>query len=257
MYSPANTQSQSQLNSRTPQGQPLRASTQSTLFKFASNTPKERAFLPVQGLVDRTHSIFVEGGSLKSDASASNVDQPLLPPSKRQRLTPSTSSNIINESNATPIQPRRRATSTRGDSEELWSHARARRHGERDRERKKKIQYYFYSNKDCPRNYSTTNYDNIRSHLMNKHSQRQATSTLPRIIVRVIPSQSRTIANIDKARLNRRLINLITLSNIPFRIASNNKLYALLDEVLPSASKLLIKTYYTVTKHVKKEHNFY
>ena len=36
MYSPANTQSQSQLNSRTPQGQPLRASTQSTLFKFAS-----------------------------------------------------------------------------------------------------------------------------------------------------------------------------------------------------------------------------
>ena len=92
---------------------------------------------------------------------------------------------------------------------------------------------------------------------MNKHSQRQATSTLPRIIVRVTPSQSRTITNIDKARLNRRLINLITLSNIPFRIASNDKLYALLDEVLPSASKLLIKTYYTVAKHVKKEYDFY
>jgi hypothetical protein len=122
--------------------------------------------------VDPTHSIFVEGGDLKSDASASDVDQPLLP-SKRQRLTPSTSSNIVDESDdATPIQPRRRATSTRGDSEELWPHARARRHGERDRERKKKIWYCFYGNKDCPRNYSTTNYDNVRSHLMNKHGWR-------------------------------------------------------------------------------------
>jgi hypothetical protein len=257
MYSPANTQSQSQLNSRTPEGQPLRASTQSTLFKFASKTPKERAFLPVQGSVDRTHSIFVVCGSLESDASASDVDQPLLPPSKRQRLTPSTSSNIIDESDATPIQPRRRATSTRGDSEELWSHARARRHGERDRERKKKIWYCFYGNKDCPRNYSTTNYDNIRSHLMNKHGWRQATGTLPRIIARATPSQSRTVADIDKARLNRRLIDLITSSNILFRIASNDKLHALLDEVLPSASKLLIKTHYTVAKHVKKEHDFY
>jgi hypothetical protein len=50
---------------------------------------------------------------------------------------------------------------------------------------------------------------------------------------------------------------LITLSNIPFRIAGNDKLHALLDEVLPGASKLLIKTHYTVAKHVKKEHDFY
>jgi transcriptional regulator len=68
---------------------------------------------------------------------------------------------------------------------------------------------------------------------------------------------SRTITNIDKARLNRRLINLITLSNILFYIASNNKLYTLLNKVLPSASKLLIKTYYTIIKHIKKEYNFY
>ena len=83
--------------------------------------------------------VLCVGSSLESDASASDVDQPLLPPSKRQRLTPSTSSNIIDESDATPIQPRRRATSTRSDSKELWSYARARRHSERDRERKKKI----------------------------------------------------------------------------------------------------------------------
>ena len=74
MYSPADTQSQSQLNSRTPQGQSLRASTQSTLFKFASNTPKERAFLPNLGLVDRTHSFIIRDNDYKSNASASEVD---------------------------------------------------------------------------------------------------------------------------------------------------------------------------------------
>jgi hypothetical protein len=66
-----------------------------------------------------------------------------------------------------------------------------------------------------------------------------------------------TIANINKARLNKRLIDYITLSNVPFRTTSNKKLYALINEVLPSASSLLIKSYSTIAKHVKKEHNFY
>ena len=83
MVSPANSQSQSQLNSQTPQGQSLRASKQSTLFKFASNTPKERVFVPDLGSEGRT-LIFVERNSFETDASASDVDQPLLPPSKRQ-----------------------------------------------------------------------------------------------------------------------------------------------------------------------------
>jgi hypothetical protein len=50
---------------------------------------------------------------------------------------------------------------------------------------------------------------------------------------------------------------LITSSNIPFRIASNTKLHALIDEVLPGASILLIKSHSTVAKHIKKEHDFY
>jgi hypothetical protein len=66
-----------------------------------------------------------------------------------------------------------------------------------------------------------------------------------------------TVADIDKARLNKRLIDYITLSNVPFRTTSNKKLYALINEVLPSASSLLIKSYSTIAKHVKKEHNFY
>jgi hypothetical protein len=66
-----------------------------------------------------------------------------------------------------------------------------------------------------------------------------------------------TIANINKARLNKRLIDYITLSNVPFRTTSNKKLYALINEVLPSASSLLIKSYSTIAKHVKKEYNFY
>ena len=66
-----------------------------------------------------------------------------------------------------------------------------------------------------------------------------------------------TVANVNKARLNKRLIDYITLSNIPFRTASNKKLYALINEVLPSASSLLIKSHSTVAKHVKKEYNFY
>ncbi|KAH0282303.1 hypothetical protein KCU62_g9823, partial [Aureobasidium sp. EXF-3399] len=231
------------------------ASTPRRLIVNVSRMPKMT--LPAESLPLGTCT-FVNGGNLESDAGASDVDQPLLPPSKRQRLTPSTSSNIIDESDATPIQPSRRAASTRGDPEELWSHARARRHGERDRERKKKIWYCFYGNRDCPRNYSTTNYDNVRSHLTNRHGWREATGALPRILARATPSQtSRTVADIDKARLNRRLIDLITSSNIPFRIASNDKLHALLDEVLPSALRLLIKTHYTVAKHVKKEHDFY
>jgi hypothetical protein len=68
---------------------------------------------------------------------------------------------------------------------------------------------------------------------------------------------SYTVANIDKARLNKRLIDYITLSNIPFRTATNKKFRALINEVLPSASSLLIKSYSTVAKHVKKEHDFY
>ncbi|KAG9630485.1 hypothetical protein KCU64_g17039, partial [Aureobasidium melanogenum] len=151
-----------------------------------------------------------------------------------------------------------KTSSPRGDSEELWSHARARRPGERERERKKKIWYCFYGNRDCPRNYNTTNYDNIRSHLKKRHGWRQATGTLSKMLAAAIPSQtSYTIADIDKTRLNRRLIDYITSSNIPFRTASNPLLHALIDEVLPGASKLLIKTHYTVAKHVKKEHDFY
>ena len=74
----------------------------------------------------------------------------------------------------------------------------------------------------------------------------------------IAPSKtSFTVANIDKARLNKRLIDYITLSNIPFRTASNKKLYTLINEVLPSASSLLIKSYSTIAKHVKKEYNFY
>jgi hypothetical protein len=48
-----------------------------------------------------------------------------------------------------------------------------------------------------------------------------------------------------------------TLSKISFRIAGNDKLHALIDEVLPDASRLLIKTHYTVAKHIKKEHDLY
>jgi hypothetical protein len=65
------------------------------------------------------------------------------------------------------------------------------------------------------------------------------------------------ITNINKVRLNKRLIDYITLSNIPFRTTSNKKLYALINKVLPSASSLLIKSHSTITKHVKKEYNFY
>jgi len=57
--------------------------------------------------------------------------------------------------------------------------------------------------------------------------------------------------------LNKRLIDYITSSCIPFRIVSNIKLHALLDKVFPRVSNLLIKTYYIVAKHVKKEHDFY
>lgn len=66
-----------------------------------------------------------------------------------------------------------------------------------------------------------------------------------------------TVANVNKARLNKRLIVYITLSNVPFRTASNKKLYALINKVLPGASSPLIKSYSTVAKHVKKEHDFY
>jgi hypothetical protein len=259
MYSPANTESQSQLNSRTPQGQSLRASRQSTLFKFASNTPKERVFLPDLGLVDRTHSFIIRDNNHESDASASDVDQPLLPPSKRQRLTASTSSNIFDESEATSIQPSRKLAPTYGDSEELWSHARARRHGEPERERRKRIWYCFYGQKECPRKYHTTNYDNIRSHLKRRHGWRQATGILPRMLATATAplETSYTVADIDKARLNKRLIDYITSSNIPFRTATNKKFRALIDEVLPGASGLLIKSHSTVAKHVKKEHDFY
>lgn len=68
--------------------------------------------------MDRTY-LFVERNSFDTDASASDVDQPLLPPSKRQRGTPSTSSNIVDESEATPIQLPRKIVPTHGDSEEL------------------------------------------------------------------------------------------------------------------------------------------
>jgi hypothetical protein len=68
---------------------------------------------------------------------------------------------------------------------------------------------------------------------------------------------SYTVADIDKARLNKRLINYITSSNIPFRTASNKKHRALTDEVLSGASSLSIKSHSTVAKHVKKEHDFY
>ncbi|KAG9765687.1 hypothetical protein KCU73_g292, partial [Aureobasidium melanogenum] len=72
------------------------------------------------------------------------------------------------------------------------------------------------------------------------------------------PSEtSFTVADIDKARLNKRLIDYITSSNVPFRTASNKKLHAFIDEVLPGASRLLIKSHFTVAKHVKKEHDFY
>ena len=78
------------------------------------------------------------------------------------------------------------------------------------------------------------------------------------LVIVIAPSKtSFTIANINKARLNKRLINYITLSNIPFRTTSNKKLYTLINEVLPSASSLLIKSHSTVAKHVKKEYNFY
>ena len=74
----------------------------------------------------------------------------------------------------------------------------------------------------------------------------------------IAPSKtSFTVTNINKACLNKRLIDYITLSNVPFRTASNKKLYTLINEVLPSASSLLIKSYSTIAKHVKKEHNFY
>jgi hypothetical protein len=66
-----------------------------------------------------------------------------------------------------------------------------------------------------------------------------------------------TITNINKARLNKRLINYITLSNVPFYTTSNKKLYTLINKVLPSASSLLIKSYSNITKYVKKEYNFY
>lgn len=68
---------------------------------------------------------------------------------------------------------------------------------------------------------------------------------------------ARTLNYADKVRLNKRLIEYITLSNVPFRIVSNLKLYALLDKVFPSVSNMLIKTYYIVAKHIRKEHNFY
>ncbi|KAH0405461.1 hypothetical protein KCU89_g27, partial [Aureobasidium melanogenum] len=123
MYSPANTESQSQPNSQSSQSWSPRASTYSTFFKFASVTPKERTFVPGLGSVDRTHNILVEGNKFETDASASDIDQPLFPPSKRQRLTLSTSSNIIDKSEIMPIQPPRRVASTCGESEELWSHA--------------------------------------------------------------------------------------------------------------------------------------
>jgi hypothetical protein len=78
------------------------------------------------------------------------------------------------------------------------------------------------------------------------------------LAIAIAPSKmSFTVANINKARLNKRLIDYITLSNVPFRTASNKKLYALINEVLPSASSLLIKSHSTVAKHVKKEHDFY
>lgn len=170
MYSTANQEHklqepQSQPNSRLSQSQPLYASKQSTLFKFASNTPRPRLFAPQSQI----ESIFVEGNNSESDDSASDVDQPLFPPSKRRRLTPTIPSNHIDDSESTSIQHSRKLAPTRGDSEELWSHARARRPRERERERKKKIWYCFYGNRDCPRNYSTTNYDNIRSHLKKRH----------------------------------------------------------------------------------------
>jgi hypothetical protein len=78
------------------------------------------------------------------------------------------------------------------------------------------------------------------------------------LVIAIAPSKtSYNVANINKARLNKRLIDYITLSNIPFRTASNKKLYALINKVLPSASSLLIKSHSTVAKYVKKEHNFY
>ncbi|KAH0358818.1 hypothetical protein KCU65_g10179, partial [Aureobasidium melanogenum] len=246
--------SQSQPDSRSSQSQPLHASRQSTLFKFASNTPKPRLFAPQS----QTDSILIEDNISETDDSASDVDQPLLPPSKRQRLTPTTPSNYIDDSGSTSIQRSRKPAPARGDSEELWSHARARRPGERERENKKKIWYCFYGNKDCPRNYYTTNYENIRSHLRNRHGWRQATGTLSRILAAATPSQtSYNIADIDKTRLNRRLIDFITSSNIPFRTASNPLLHALIDEVLPGASNLLVKSHSTVARHIKKEHDFY
>ncbi|KAG9705940.1 hypothetical protein KCU69_g4090, partial [Aureobasidium melanogenum] len=158
--------------------QPLYASKQSTLFKFTSNTPRPRLFAPQSQI----ESIFVEGNNSESDDSASDVDQPLFPPSKRRRLTSTTPSNHIDDSESTSIQRSRKLAPTRGDSEELWSHARARRPGERERERKKKIWYCFYGNRDCPRNYSTTNYDNIRSHLKKRHGWRQATEQLKALL---------------------------------------------------------------------------
>jgi hypothetical protein len=78
------------------------------------------------------------------------------------------------------------------------------------------------------------------------------------LAIAIAPSKTLfTVANINKARLNKRLIDYITLSNVPFRTTSNKKLYALINEVLPGASSLLIKSHSTVAKHVKKEHNFY
>lgn len=47
------------------------------------------------------------------------------------------------------------------------------------------------------------------------------------------------------------------IRHIPFRTATNKKFRALIDEVLPGASGLLIKSHSTVAKHVKKEHDFY
>jgi hypothetical protein len=183
----------------------------------------------------------------------------LVPPLKRKRLTPSTSSNIFDESEATSIKPPRKLASTYNDSKELWPHARARRHGEPERERKKRIWHCFYGQKDCPRQCHTTSYDNIRSYLQRIHGWRQATGVLPKMLVTVAaPSEtSSTVADIDKARPNKRLIHYITSNNIPFRIASNKKLHALIDEVLPGASSLLIESQSTLTKHVKKEHGFY
>lgn len=78
------------------------------------------------------------------------------------------------------------------------------------------------------------------------------------LVIVIAPSKtSFTIANINKARLNKHLIDYITLSNVPFYTTSNKKLYTLINKVLPSASSLLIKSYSTVAKHVKKEYNFY